>query len=74
MPTVLKKESNSTVLKKKTARLSVISNTLLITLKLTVGLVSNSVGILSEAIRSAPDLVAAVIAFFAVRVPGNPEM
>ncbi len=72
MPTVLKKESSSTVLKKKTARLSVMSNTMLIILKLAVGLVTNSVSILSEAIHSSLDLVAAVIAFFAVKVSGNP--
>lgn len=72
MPTVLKKESNSTRLKTKTARLSVMSNTLLIILKLTVGLITNSVSILSEAIHSSLDLVAAIIAFFAVKVSGNP--
>jgi cation diffusion facilitator family transporter len=59
-------------LKKNTARLSVISNTLLIVLKLTVGIVTNSVSILSEAIHSSLDLVAAIIAFLAVRISGNP--
>ncbi len=72
MPTVLKKDNNSTGLKKKTARLSVMSNTLLIILKLAVGLITNSVSILSEAIHSSLDLVAAIIAFFAVKVSGNP--
>lgn len=59
-------------LKKNTARLSVISNTLLILLKLVVGLITNSVSILSEAIHSSLDLVAAIIAYFSVRVSGNP--
>ncbi|HQN94260.1 MAG TPA: cation diffusion facilitator family transporter, partial [Prolixibacteraceae bacterium] len=54
------------------ARLSVASNTLLIALKLTVGLLSGSVSIISEAIHSLMDLVAAVIAFFAVRVSDIP--
>ena len=72
MPTVLHRNSSNTVLKKKTARLSVMSNTLLIILKLTVGLLSNSVSILSEAIHSSLDLIAAIIAFFAVKVSGNP--
>ncbi|MFZ2286204.1 MAG: cation diffusion facilitator family transporter [Bacteroidales bacterium] len=72
MSTVLHKNSDSTVLKKKTARLSVMSNTLLIILKLAVGLISNSVSILSEAIHSSLDLVAAIIAFFAVKISGNP--
>ncbi len=62
----------TTTLKKKTARLSVLSNSLLITLKLAVGLVTGSVSILSEAIHSSLDLVAAIIAFFAVKISGNP--
>ncbi len=54
------------------ARLSVISNTLLIVMKLAAGLISGSVSILSEAIHSSMDLIAAVIAFFSVRVSDNP--
>jgi cation diffusion facilitator family transporter len=58
--------------KAKTARLSIISNTLLIIMKFTVGMISGSVSILSEAIHSMMDLVAAVIAFFSVKVSDNP--
>lgn len=58
--------------KVKTARLSIISNTLLIIMKLVVGIISGSVSIISEAIHSAMDLVAAIIAFFSVRVSDNP--
>ena len=54
------------------ARLSILSNTLLIILKLIVGLISGSVSIISEAIHSSMDLVAAVIAFLSVRVSDNP--
>ena len=54
------------------ARLSILSNTLLIIMKLAVGLISGSVSILSEAIHSSMDLIAAVIAFFSVRVSDNP--
>jgi cation diffusion facilitator family transporter len=54
------------------ARLSIISNTLLILMKLAVGLISGSVSILSEAIHSSMDLIAAIIAFFSVRVSDNP--
>jgi cation diffusion facilitator family transporter len=54
------------------ARLSIISNTLLIILKLAVGIISGSVSILSEAIHSSMDLIAAVIAFLSVRVSDNP--
>ena len=59
-------------LKKKTAKLSVISNSLLIILKLSVGIITNSVSIISEAIHSSIDLVAAIIAFFSVRISGTP--
>ncbi len=54
------------------ARLSIISNTLLIILKLTVGLISGSVSIISEAIHSSMDLIAAIIAYISVKVSDNP--
>jgi cation diffusion facilitator family transporter len=54
------------------ARLSIISNTLLIFMKLAVGIISGSVSIISEAIHSSMDLVAAIIAFLSVRVSDNP--
>jgi cation diffusion facilitator family transporter len=58
--------------KVKTARLSIMSNTLLIIMKLAVGIISGSVSIISEAIHSSMDLVAAIIAFFSVRVSDTP--
>jgi cation diffusion facilitator family transporter len=58
--------------KVKVARLSIASNTLLIIMKLAVGLISGSVSIISEAIHSSMDLLAAIIAFFSVRVSDNP--
>ena len=58
--------------KVKIARLSVISNTLLIFLKLAAGIISGSVSIISEAIHSSMDLIAALVAFFSVRVSDNP--
>ena len=54
------------------ARLSVLSNSLLIIMKFIVGFISGSVSIISEAIHSSMDLVAAVIAFFAVKVSDTP--
>jgi cation diffusion facilitator family transporter len=54
------------------ARLSILSNTLLIIMKLAAGLISGSVSIISEAIHSSMDLVAAIIAFLSVRVSDNP--
>jgi cation diffusion facilitator family transporter len=58
--------------KAKTALLSILSNTVLISMKFTVGVISGSVSILSEAIHSMMDLVASVIAFFSVKVSDNP--
>ncbi|MCX6301539.1 MAG: cation diffusion facilitator family transporter [Bacteroidia bacterium] len=58
--------------KVKTARLSILSNTLLIIMKVVVGILSGSVSIISEAIHSSMDLVAALIAFFSVRVSDTP--
>jgi len=58
--------------KVKVAQLSILSNTFLIIIKLAVGLLSGSVSILSEAIHSSMDLIAALIAFFSVRVSDNP--
>lgn len=58
--------------KVRAARLSVLSNTLLVVLKVVVGTWTGSVAILSEAVHSATDLLAAMIALFAVRVSDAP--
>lgn len=44
----------------------------LVAIKLIVGLLSNSLGVLAEAIHSATDLAAALLTFFAVRVAVRP--
>lgn len=54
--------------KVKTASLSILSNTFLILMKVFAGVLSGSVSIISEAIHSFMDLLAAVIAFFSVKV------
>lgn len=59
-------------LKERTARLSVISNSLLVVLKLVVGFYTGAVSIISEAAHSAVDLLAALIAFYAVRKADQP--
>lgn len=56
----------------KTARLSIISNTCLITMKLIVGIITGSVSILSEAIHSTMDLIASIISFFSVKISSKP--
>lgn len=58
--------------KVKVARLSIISNTVLIFLKLIVGVITGSVSIVSEAIHSTMDLAAAIIAFFSVKISDKP--
>lgn len=59
-------------IKVRTARLSVISNSMLIVMKLLAGIFSGSVSIISEAIHSGMDLLAAVIAFFSVKISDTP--
>ena len=54
------------------AGLSIISNSFLILLKVTAGILSGSISIIAEAIHSGIDLVAAVIAFFSLRLAGRP--
>lgn len=54
------------------ARLSIISNSALIVMKLTVGLSIGSVSVISEAAHSSVDLVAALIAFFSVKKSDKP--
>jgi len=59
--------------KTQVARLSVLSNSVLILMKVAAGIISGSVSILSEAIHSSMDLVAALIAFFAVKISDTPS-
>lgn len=58
--------------KSRVAFFSVLAAILLTTFKIVVGLLTNSLGILSEALHSALDLVAAVITLFAVRIADRP--
>jgi len=51
---------------------SVIAAVFLTSIKLTVGLMTGSLGLLSEAAHSGLDLVAALMTLFAVRVSGRP--
>lgn len=59
-------------LKTRTALLSVVSNTMLVAMKLFVGLLIGSVSIISEAIHSGFDLLAAIIALFSVKTSSIP--
>ena len=50
----------------KAALLSIVSNSSLIAFKIVAGVLSGSISIISEAIHSATDLIASMIAFFSV--------
>lgn len=58
--------------KKRVAGISVFAAVFLTGFKLIVGLFTGSLGILSEALHSALDLVAALITYFTVRVSDKP--
>ncbi len=58
--------------KRMAAAISVVSNSTLVVLKLLVGLLTGSVSILAEAIHSANDLIAAVIALVSIRIAELP--
>src|SRR5579862_1074879 len=57
---------------RRTALGSVVAACALIALKLVTGLVTHSLGLVSEAIHSGTDLVAAMLTFFAVGVAVRP--
>lgn len=58
--------------KKLIALLSILSNTSLIILKFFAGIISGSIGIISEAIHSGSDLLASIITFFSVSESSKP--
>ena len=58
--------------KKNVARLSILSNTFLVFMKLGAGLSIGSISIISEAVHSAVDLVAAAIAYVSVKKSAIP--
>ena len=57
---------------RRTALVSVAAAGVLLVLKLTVGLLTNSLGLVSEAIHSGTDLVAALLTFFVVGLSVRP--
>lgn len=63
---------NTTRRKTRAAAISVASNAALVVGKLVIGLLTGSVSVISEAIHSGIDLVAAAIALFAVRTANRP--
>jgi cation diffusion facilitator family transporter len=57
---------------RRTALVSVLAAVVLIAVKLVTGLETHSLGLLSEALHSGTDLVAALLTFFAVGVAARP--
>lgn len=58
--------------KTRAAGLSILSNSVLVALKLTAGIIMGSVSVISEGVHSAVDLLAAIIAFFSIRAAAKP--
>jgi cation diffusion facilitator family transporter len=58
--------------KTRAAGLSIASNTTLIVLKVVAGVITGSIAILTEAVHSAIDLLASVVAFYSVRKAEEP--
>jgi cation diffusion facilitator family transporter len=56
----------------RAAAVSIVSNTALIALKIVAGVLTGSVAVLTEALHSAIDLLASLIAFFSVRRAEEP--
>jgi len=59
--------------KTKAASLSIYSNSLLIILNLTIGIISGSISIISEAVHTIIDLLASVMAYFSVKISDKPS-
>lgn len=64
--------STATSPKRRAARLAIASNSFLIAIKLTAGLLTGSVGIISDAVHSLMDLVASVVSLLSVRKAEEP--
>ena len=58
--------------KQNVAGISVLAAIFLTGIKLVIGILTGSLGLLSEALHSGLDMVAAVITFFSVRISDNP--
>jgi cation diffusion facilitator family transporter len=54
------------------ATLSVISNIMLVMMKFVVGFITGSVSVISEAIHSLMDLLAALLALFSIKIADKP--
>jgi cation diffusion facilitator family transporter len=58
--------------KTRAAAISIASNTILIALKLVAGAITGSIAVITEAVHSAIDLMASIVAYFSVRKADEP--
>jgi cation diffusion facilitator family transporter len=65
-------DSEQTLTPRRTTLVSIAAASLLVALKLGVGLASGSLGLISSGIESSGDVIAAILTFFAVRLGGRP--
>src|ERR1700742_4085936 len=65
-------DAHETLTPQRTTLVSIAAASLLVALKLGVGLATGSLGLISTGIESSGDVVAAVLTFFAVRLGGRP--
>jgi len=65
-------EHDQALTPQRTTLVSIAAAGLLVALKLGVGLVTGSLGLISTGIESSGDVVAATLTFFAVRLGGRP--
>ena len=71
-PSVVGPAAYNPARKTRAAGLSIVSNSLLIMLKVAAGVLTGSIALITEAIHSAVDLVASVVAFFSVNKAEQP--
>jgi cation diffusion facilitator family transporter len=65
-------ETSETLTPRRTTLASIAAASLLVALKLGVGLATGSLGLISTGIESSGDVIAATLTFFAVRLGGRP--
>src|ERR1700692_991262 len=65
-------ERHETLTPRRTTLVSIAAASLLVALKMGVGLATGSLGLISTGIESSGDVVAATLTFFAVRLGGRP--
>ena len=65
-------ESYKNIYKKRVALFSLVVSVALVLVKILIAVLSNSMGVFSEAINNGLDLVAVLITFLAVRIATRP--